>query len=177
MIARDLTDDDTTLYKLTSFETYDKFPNGTTIVTYRNGTIAAFNDSSFLYYIKAPQSYFYSYEDGSYRYVFLNDSRILHFEKELTAESTLSEIALSIDFWIQFANGTRNVTYNNGTIALFQVNLTSGEPKFVSYVVAPTSFFVDYTDVTLESGIKRRTFENQTVRDIYPEPTSTSTRA
>ena len=80
MVAREIDiTTDTEYYIKTSFEILDKFINGTTIVTYRNGTIAVFNDSGFQYYIAPPQSYYYSFDDGRYAYQFYNDSRLIMF--------------------------------------------------------------------------------------------------
>ena len=44
MIARSIKESDTELYKRTSFEQFESYPNGTTVVTYRNGTIAVFTN-------------------------------------------------------------------------------------------------------------------------------------
>ncbi len=47
---------------------------------------------------------------------------------------------------------------------------------FVRYIVSPTSFFVNYVDTNIDGGVKRRTFENETVRDFYPVPAAGSSR-
>lgn len=84
MVARALRTDDTELFKRTSFEQFDQLSNGTTIVTYRNGTVAVFSATGFQYYIIPPTQFFYFYNDGSYRFQNLNDSVIYHFNKALT---------------------------------------------------------------------------------------------
>ena len=168
LVARPIIDTDSELFKRTSFEEFETFPNSTTRVTYRNGTIAMFNNSGFMYYIVPPESLFFSYDDGSYRFQFLNDSSIIQYNKPLSPNPSLLEKSVLYDFFTISPAGVKNVTYRNGTIALFQTNQTDGSDLFISYVKAPTSFFVNFNDDMTSDGILKRTFYNGTIRYIYP---------
>src|SRR5690606_25576338 len=115
------------------------------------------------YYIVAPESYFYYYSDGSYAYEFLSNRTIILYNHELPESPSEIEKATSLDFYIQYANGTRNATYRNGTIAIFQYNATNNTLTFVKYHKAPTAFFVDFKKetVTLDGvEFKKITFDN-----------------
>ena len=176
-VARPIKNTDTELYKRTSFEVFETYPNVTTKVTYRNGTIAMFNTSGFMNYIIPPEQYFYSYADGSYRFFRLNDSFIINYNNPLTTFSTILEKSVSYDFYTINSDGVKNVTYRNGTIALFTINTTDNSDIFVEYVKPPTSFFVNYKDDSATSdGIVKRTFDNGTIRYIYPAQTSSNSR-
>ena len=94
----------------------------------------------------------------------------------MTPSSSLLEKATGISFYTQDTNGTRNVTYRNGTIALFQENITAGTELFLSYVVPPTSYFVSYVDSNIDNNVVMRTFANSTIRYIYPALSATPTR-
>ena len=122
LVARSIKPTDTELYKRTSFEVFETFPNASTKVTYRNGTIGMFNTSGFMYYIIPPEQYFYSYDDGSYRFFRLNDSYIINYNKPLTDKSEILEKSVSYDFYTITFDGVKNVTYRNGTIAIFSIN-------------------------------------------------------
>ena len=106
----------------------------------------------------------------------MNDSSIIQFNKPLSPNPTIAERNLTYDFFTISPEGVKNVTYRNGTIALFQVNETTGNDTFVRYIRAPSSFFVNYNDVMSPDGILKRTFENGTIRYIYPTMTSANSR-
>jgi len=85
MVARALVPSDTVLFSQTSFQVYFKYPNDTTIVTYRNGTIAQFNDSGFVSYITPPAAYLYVFADNSFELQSLDGTQIYFVNFALTA--------------------------------------------------------------------------------------------
>lgn len=143
---------------------------------YRNGTIAKFTNGLFVSYVKAPESFYYLFSDGSYEFQYYGKNQVLHYNSPLSEDAEPQERSCRYDNYTIFSNGTKRVCYRNGTIALFKYDFTSKKETFSSYERAPVDFYLPVEETKLDNGVLMNIFENQTVRYIYPEPTIDSTR-
>lgn len=125
------------------FTVMDKYQNGSSMVYYRNGTVALFNETHLIRYIVPPTSFYVTYEtltydDGSVEYTYSNGT-VIFYSRPLTREDDLTYKQLSFSMFRK-ENGMMTVWYRNGSQALF--NSTG----FVRYIVAPDVIYSPIED-------------------------------
>jgi antitoxin component YwqK of YwqJK toxin-antitoxin module len=131
--------------------------------SFRNGTVAVYDNGIFARYIVPPKSYFVSVtikqnDDGSYFRYFSNGTQ-QWFAAPLTGDETAEIKAFRINSINSEPNGIQTFFYANGTVAVFNGS------KFVKYLVKPTSFFVT-RQVTIfpDGGFEERYSNGTTIR-------------
>ena len=117
-----------------------EYGNGTNVWSFRNGTVAVYENGVFARYIVPPKSYFIiitiqQNDDGSYFRFFSNGTQ-QWFAAPPTTNETAEIKAFRINSIISEPNGIQTFFYANGTVAVFNAT------DFVKYLVKPTSFFV-----------------------------------
>ena len=109
-------------------------------MTYKNGTVALFENDEFVSYIVPPKSFYIivtviQNEDGSFTRYFSNGTKVWFGAPPSVNET--AEIKAFRIFSIRSEPTGQNIyTYANGTVAVFNGTV------FVNYIVRPTSFFV-----------------------------------
>lgn len=111
----------------------------TTQYQYFNGSVAQFNNGSFFAFTVPPKSFYVTSDtrinpDGSFEISYSNGS-YLYIGPPGNKNETAEQFAFRI-IKIESFNGTKTVSWANGTIAKYRSDGT------MSFVVKPTSLFV-----------------------------------
>jgi hypothetical protein len=135
-------------------------------MTYRNGTVAIFENGDFISYIVPPKSLFVTVtvtqnDDGSFTRSFSNGTKVWFGPPPSINET--AEIRAFRIISIRFEpSGQSTYTFANGTVALFNGTI------FVGYIVRPTSFFVTRKVTVFEDAGFMEEYSNGTVIRYSP---------
>jgi len=143
--------------------------NNTEVQFFFNQTVAEFRNGTFFRYIVPPKNFLINIDnqfnpDGSQTINYSNGTSIFIGTppvKDETPEQFAQRIVRTESF-----NGTKTVTYANGTVAVF-VN-----EVFSFYRVAPQQLFVSRKVDNLPDGTIREIFSNGTIRTSFAPPSS-----
>ncbi len=151
--------------RYTAMSRSEKFPNGTTVQSYFNGTVAEMRNGTFFGYRVAPKFFMVKIDtvfnsDGSQQINFSNGTSIWLAPpppKNETAEQFAFRVTRVESF-----NLTKIVSYANGTVAIF-LNGSLGGYR----VQPPTGLFVSRNVEYLADGGVRESFSNGTIRTTF----------
>ncbi len=130
------------------------------MTTFRNGTVAVYENGIFASYIVPPKSYFVIItiqhnDDGSYFKYFSNGTQ-QYFGAPPTANETAEIKAFRIKSINSEPDGIQTFYYANGTVAVFNGT------DFVKYLVKPTSYFITRKVTIFDDGGFLEEFSNGT---------------